>query len=230
MGKPMTEEMKEKLRLGREAAKQRKAAEQKAQPETPSPSAAQATTKGTEIILGAADYQIFGQVDLNKSGKVSSTYPSWYFDHFREGLQEEIKRDQYMLEHDLVPKSELGVARERLKQKKDKLLSLENAIPEISGKTKDAIYGFRNELGDKIKESKFSRSDMQKGIADAHEEARRMASPCIELRGNALDFARKCNVKVDDRGMVSRTGAEKVWKIASRIIGEPSNTEILRRD
>ena len=81
-----------------------------------------------------------------------------------------------------------------------------------------------------IRDSMFSRKDMEKGLADAHEEARRMSQPCIELKDDLITFAKNCDVVVNNTGKVSRKGAEKMWKIASRLLGELSNTESLRKD
>jgi hypothetical protein len=176
-----------------------------------------------------ANFQIFGSVDLNDKGQVMSAYPSWYHDHLRDELQNEVDRMETEIKFDRIPKSELAIAKERLAQKQSKLLNLDNAALELRGKQKDKVYGVYNELGGKISESMFSRSDMSKGLADARTEMIRMTEPCIEVKGDAAQFAKACNVRII-KGKVSRDGAAKMWKISGKALGERTNTENLRRD
>jgi hypothetical protein len=187
-------------------------------------------TKEAVVPKEKADFSIFGSVDLSDKGKVMSTYPSYYFDHMKDALREEITVTENQLSMDLVPHTEVGVTRERLSQKKAKLKEIENSIPQLRGKDKDRIAKAYDELGTEIKERLPSRSDMMKRLADPHREVKMMTEPQIKLRGDQLQLARACNVKVHKDGMVTRTGAEKVWKIAGKILGEATNTEHLRRD
>ena len=179
--------------------------------------------------LEKTDFQIFGSVDLNEKGQVKSTYPSWYFDHLKEDLENEVNRLETDIKFDRIPKSELHIAKERLAQKRDKLLNLDQAALQLKGKQKDKVSKVYDELGKEISESLFSRSDMKKGLADAREEMHRMTEPCIEVRGDAMNIAKACNVKIT-KGKVSRDGAAKVWKILGKALGEKSNIEHLRKD
>lgn len=81
----------------------------------------------------------------------------------------------------------------------------------------------------KIYNDAQARREMKKGLADSHEEARRMTTPNIKLSPELIEVAEACNVKHTD-GKISRTEAEKIWKITSRYLDEPSNTEYLRKD
>lgn len=177
-----------------------------------------------------ADFQVFGSVDLNSKGEVKSQYPSWYFDHLKDELTDEISRIETDLKFDRIPKTEVSITQDRLRQKKDKLKELDKSCLELRGKQKDRVAGIREELGTKISETMFSRSDMKKGLADAHEEMRRMTEPTIQVSGDSLKFAQACNVRVV-KGKITRDGAAKVWKIASKALGDvPTNVEHLRKD
>jgi predicted phage tail protein len=179
--------------------------------------------------LEKTEFQIFGSVDLNDKGKVQSTYPSWYFDHLKDDLQNEVDRMESQLKFDKIPRSEIAITKERLAQKRDKLLNLDNAALTLRGRQKDKVAKVYDELGVQIKETMFSRNDMKKGLADAREEMKRMTEPCIQLSGDALKLAQACNVKMT-KGKVSRDGAAKTWKIIAKALGERSNIEGLRRD
>lgn len=177
-----------------------------------------------------ADFQIFGEVDLTDKGKVKSQYPSWYFDHLKDELQNEIQKMETGLKYDRIPKTEVSITQERLSQKKEKLKEIERSCVELRGKSKDRVSKIREELGSQISEQMFSRSDMQKGLADAHEEMKRMSEPRISIHGDTIKFAQACNVKVV-KGKVTRDGASKMWKIASKALGDcPTNVEFLRKD
>ena len=56
-----------------------------------------------------ADFQIFGSVDLNDKGQVKSAYPSWYFDHLKDELQNEVDRMETDIKLDRIPRSELAL-------------------------------------------------------------------------------------------------------------------------
>lgn len=182
-----------------------------------------------EKVLDKSGFQIFGSVDLDDKGNVKSAYPSFYFDHLKENLQNEVNRLETDIKFDRIPRSELQLTKDRLKQKQEKLLNLDNAVLELRGRQKDRASAVYNELGEKIKEAMFSRDDMKKGLADAREEMRRMTEPCIELKGDALKMAQACNVKTV-KGKVTRDGAAKTWKIIGKVLGERTNTEYLRKD
>ena len=175
--------------------------------------------------------KIFGDVDKTREGKPKSEYPSWYFTQQKDELEEGIAQKERAIRDDLVPHGE------ELSKMKNKLLHEKNRMEEIKvsePKPTDAEFvllkNLRKDLGAMIKDAMFTRSQMEKGLADAHDEAKRMSEPCIAIKEDQIAFAKGCDVVVSHNGKVSRSGAEKMWKIASRLLGEPSNTETLRKD
>ena len=174
-------------------------------------------------------FQIFGSVDLNDKGVVKSTYPAWYFEHLRDDLKNEIDRMQTQISMETIPRSEMQVTKERLFQKKEKLKEIDSTTVELKGKQKDRVAKVYDELGGAIGDRLFSRSDMKKGLADAHEEMKRMTEPCIPVTGDAMSLAKAANVKTI-KGKVTREGAAKIWKILGKALGSNTNTEFLRRD
>lgn len=174
------------------------------------------------------EVKIFSEVDLNEKGNVKSEYPAWYFDVFEDELREEVRRKEFQLERGLIPATEIGITREKLKMEKQRLHDIEEAHPKMSDQDKDDVNKIVKDLGADIKRTMFTYTDMMRGTADAHEEAKRMSEPIIELKGKVKEFAEKCNVPIQN-GKVSRTAAEKVWKIASKLIDETTDTETLRR-
>ena len=180
-----------------------------------------------------SEVSFFSEADMytTKEGKkiVSSEFPAWYNRSMVDDIKDDISMTEYAIKSGRLTEDKLMDARNKLTKLKEKVNVIENSIPKLSDKQKDMLSKVRGQIGEEIANSMFSRSDMTKGIADVHEEARRMSEPKIQLSPEMVDVAKMCNVNHLD-GKVSRTGAEKMWKIVSRYLGEQSNTESLRRD
>lgn len=180
----------------------------------------------------ATEYQFFGEADLNQKGEVASQIPAYMLPQLVEDLKLEINRNEMELEDRSIEPEARGRLSNKVNQQKERLHMIETSKPKLD---KDIIFGVVGKdrsggsLGEKIAESMFTYTDMQKGLADAHEEARRMSEPIIPLKDKEMEIAKGCNVKVGKGGMVSRDDAIKVWKIGRKYLGENSNAEILRR-
>ena len=171
---------------------------------------------------------VFGKVDVNKHGNISSEMPAWYFRAHKDEISENIRTTEAALERGEIAENNKPQIVADLKKMRAKLDTINESEPRFSGNQQDSMAKMAKGLGKKIAESMFTRTDMQRGTADAHEEARRMVEPCIKLDSDELILAKKIGAKVWD-GKVSRNDAERVWKIAQRALGENSNSEILRR-
>lgn len=176
-----------------------------------------------------SDVTFFSETDMNSKGKISSEYPAWYFNTVIDDLKEDIRREEWNLEQNIVPKDQLPVIRDRIKRLKAKLDSVEESRPKFSDIDKNRLTKTMKELGKEITSKMFTRSQMQKGLADSHMEAKRMTEPSIAVTQEIAEVAKMCNVTIVD-GKLSRKGAEKCWKMLANYHGEPSNTEYLRRD
>jgi len=104
-------------------------------------------------------------------------------------------------------------------------------MPKLSDGEKDRLARiYKEELSPQISASLFTRTDMMKGMANPHEEAKRMVQPCIKLSGEAVQFADLCKVEVKNGNMVSRNNAAKMFKLIGKLLGMPTNIEVLRKD
>lgn len=175
-----------------------------------------------------ADISFFSETDMNK-GKISSEYPAHYFNTVLDDLREDIRREEWNLEQNIVPKDQLPIIRDRIKRLKAKLDKIEESRPKFSDIDANKLNKTMKELGKEISPKMFTRAQMQKGLADSHMEAKRMTEPSITVTPEIAEVARMCNVPISG-GKISRKGAEKCWKIIAKHFGEPSNTEYLRRD
>lgn len=172
--------------------------------------------------------EVFGSVDKDKEGKVNSEYPAWYFDRQKKELEESIAQARAMIDGEYIASGRMGIAKEELRQMEDRLKEIEKSKPKLEGKEKDEIAKVVKDVGGNVKSTMFTYSEMHKGLADAHEEASRMVNnDVVELKGAAYEFAKKCGIPLDGN-KTSRTGAEKMWKIGRKLLGEMSNAEVLR--
>ena len=172
--------------------------------------------------------RFYGEADLNRDGKIKSDYPSWYHRQQTEDLDEGIRQKERALEEDLIPDSEKPLMRSRLKQERELSRKISDSYADVKG-FETIISKGSEELGKDIKEAMYSRSQMDKGVADPHEEARRISEPVFSVKSKEVsDLCEAAGIKPRD-GKISRGDAEKIWKISRRAMGEMSNTESLRK-
>ncbi len=187
--------------------------------------------KGPEIIISLPKTKFFGQADRTKDGQIKSDYPAWYQEQHLEDLKESIAQQERALDQDAVPPERKGQFRERLNQEKERLEQIEASKPKFTGAEKDRAAKFREDIGQRISDAQYGKSQIDRGLVNAHEESRRMIEPCIEVKGQAeAEILRECGAKITEGGKVTRTEAEKAWKIVGRALGEDiTNVEVLRR-
>lgn len=168
---------------------------------------------------------------IGKDGakRVSSEYPLWYSRQMIDELREDITMAEFAIKSGRIKDTQLANARDRLNKLREKMEEVEKSQPRLDGKELDKVAKVRKTLSKEISAKMYSRSDMKKGLADAHDEVRRMTEYSIPITSEMQEVASACNVKPVD-GRINRTQAEKIWKITGRFLDESSNTESLRRD
>jgi len=168
----------------------------------------------------------FGEVDKNRHGNISSDYPAWMYETGIDNMKEELDRWER--------EEKMGFAapvdpqrRARIKAMRERYEAIVSSKPKLNGKDIDEFHKYREKLAERISDNLFTYSEMMtgKGIS-AHEEAKRMSEPIISL---GPKYAKMCNVRTSD-GKASRDNAIRVWKILGAAIGEPTNSELLRKD
>jgi hypothetical protein len=174
--------------------------------------------------FGASDRK-----DKKATGVIRSEYPHWYHPVREDMLAEEVANMQRKIDMGIIDNlpnnTEWNMEFER---KKALLDEIQNDKPNFNDADKDAVFKVYKSLGKKITELMPTHTDMQKGLANAHDENRKDTIPCIPVRG-MTDVVRECGVTPID-GMITRKQATRVWKISGRSLNEPSNVEHLRRD
>ena len=175
------------------------------------------------------DINFFPKIDLNKHGVVGSQLPAWYFDFHIDELRESIARQKRMLDAGRIPSEQIMYEKAQIEKMEYKLKEIEGSKPKLTDVDRNAIWKMYKSIGGKISSSLFTRSEMQLGLASPHEEAKRMIQPTISLDYDLISVANKCNIKVYN-GKVARNDAAKMFKIFGKLINEPTNIEVLRKD
>jgi hypothetical protein len=142
-----------------------------------------------------------------------------------EEIQEELTMTEHAIKSGRLSGDQMATARDRVERYRDKLEKIEASRPQLD---KDKVAKVWKDLGKGISNQMYTRDQMQKGIAPAEGEAKRMSQPCVAITPDIEPYAKAANVPVVD-GKVSRNGAEKIWKICGRYLGELTNSESLRR-
>ena len=178
--------------------------------------------------------QFFGACDRKgklKTGSIRSEYPVWYHPQRIRELEEEIDSYDRKVASGAIDKTpNYAEYKAEIDRKRVLLNEISADIPDLKGKELDRVAKAYETLGEQIKELMPTRTNMTKGLANAHEELRKDTTPCVNVDG-FVDLARECGVAIEAHGKtITRKQAMKAWKIMGRALGSNSNVEYLRRD
>ncbi|MEE9239501.1 MAG: hypothetical protein V3U58_08045 [Thermodesulfobacteriota bacterium] len=179
--------------------------------------------KNIEAIIKKTDYEYFADFDKG------SSIPAWSLTANTDVLDSEVSRLANALKRNEIPLEEVAYAEEEYKMKKERLEQIHNSKPKLSGRQVDELKKKRDALSDELTRSKFTRLEMERGLADPHVEADRMSLPCIKVDREEFN---RMGISVAPNGKVSRSKAEMGWKMMNGLLGDGmnANTEELRND
>lgn len=179
-----------------------------------------------------SDVEFFGAVDRKdrrSDGRICSEYPAFYFRTHIDELRESIDSKVQGLERGEIYPTEIPKIKAELEREKLRLADIEKSKVVLKDGAKDEAAKLYADLGEQIQDSLFTRTEMMKGLANPHEEARRMKDlDIINIRGNTEVF-KKMGIQTR-KGKTSRTGATRAYKILGSLLGEETNVEYLRKD
>jgi len=173
--------------------------------------------------------KIFGDVDRDRAGKIRSEYPAWYLDQNVEELRKKTSQLEKALEDEAIPHMVRAKSREKLRQQEERLTAIKRDTPKLDAKQTDDLEKMRKELIKELQDAHPKRSERDRGLIDSHEEAKRMKESCIKVTSECqAEFAKSCGIEIKD-GKISRDQMDKMYKISSKILGESTDVEYLRR-
>ena len=181
------------------------------------------------------DIKFFSEKDLRIDGKGNITgrncdYPQWYFPKIINDMKEEIRQSQFAIDSGKYPQGRITEAKDKLSSLKKNLSKLEETQPDFT-KYKDTLYKVSQDLGSKIAEKMSTRSQQQKGLADAHRDVQIESTPSIDISDSPQirRMADVNGVRVTN-GKITGGDATRMWQWSRKAIGEDGNSEWLRRD
>lgn len=180
--------------------------------------------------MSLGEISFFGAVDRKDhsvEGRITSEYPAWYHKPQIDDMKESIRQKEAALEQGRVPLEEIPNMRQQIEREKNRLAQITDSTPKVNSKQADELSKCYKNLGGEIADRMFTREDMELGVADPHKEVERILTPSITVDP---DIAKACGVQMDGKGLVTREGAIKIWKIVGAYLGERTNPEILRRN
>jgi hypothetical protein len=174
--------------------------------------------------------QLYSSLDKTKDGKISSEYPVWYHDVHLDNLKESVESNKRRLSRGDVPRDQVNNVKSEIEIGEEKLKIISRSYPTLTDAEKDKLCKlYKEELCPLISETLFTYDQMQKGIASGHEEAKRMVQPTIPIKSVILaDMIEETGGRIVNK-KVCRNDLVKVFKLVGKLIGEPSNLEVLRK-
>lgn len=233
-GDKMTEEQKadfkKRIADGRAAAKAKREAAESGETVIIADTNIEAAKKGTPAVhvKDDNDIQFFTEADYNDKGKIAVDLPAWYFDKNIQELEENINTLTRQINDGVYTGTKKRDAERRLNLCQGKLDKINEGTPQLKGQIKDKVASSCKELGDRIADSWFSYDSHWKQTADPHEVAKRINTPCIEIKDQAVySFAKQRGMEIKN-GKISQNNANLVWKSMRKLLGDSTDSSILQ--
>ena len=170
--------------------------------------------------------EFFGNVDKNSKGEIASDLPAWYFDFHLSELEESVSKKKRQIERgQILPESVFNVQNE-IKSKEVRIKEIQASKPKLVGGQKDKVSKAYFSLKNEIANSMPTKLENMEGYTNPREELKRMKDFHIKVDP---EIAKACNVKME-RGKVTGDGADRIFKMSGRLLGENENIEKIRRE
>lgn len=172
----------------------------------------------------------FGAVDRNVKGDIASELPAWMHEANLRQMEEEHESIERQIERGDIDPGDVPYQRQEAAKLKERTQAIRGSRPEMPDGDRDAIAKSRKELIELIRDKQYTVSEMKKGTASAHQEAKFMSEPCVKLSGKVAEMAQANGIPITSNGLVSRTQAERLYRMSSAYLGEDTSVESFRRE
>lgn len=162
--------------------------------------------------------------------RIVNTYPLYYSNTQRDDIAEERRMIEKAIEGGLYDPVEMPEVKKRLKTLRDKEEMFAHIEPRHLEAKKDSISKLNRRIETILRDSMFSRREMEKGLADPHEEARRMSEPVISLPREIQGLAVANGIAVSSSGKINRNDLVRVWQMGQKVLGEYTDVEYIRKE
>ncbi len=180
-------------------------------------------------------FQFFSEADMRRDPttgemKVVSEYPMWYSPRFVQDMEDEVSIREAALTNGAVPPGHEAEYRESLARAKSQLKKMQDmTMVEDARNDREALGRAAKEIGKTLASMMPKQSLCDRKLVDANREYHNLNVPTVTVENDLqADLARACNVPIID-GKVTGYGAQKMWKIATKYLGDYANVETLRK-
>lgn len=170
--------------------------------------------------------EFFGEVDKNKKGEIASEMPSWFHDAHLDVLEESVAKKKRQIKRDQIPQETIHTVKNEIKKKEAKIKAIKQSIPKLIGGQKQKVADQYHKLRNMIADSMPNELEVKKGFVKPQEELKRWKTPNIKVDP---ELAKACNVKVTKDGLVSGDGANKMFSLMGKRLGESYDIERIRK-
>ena len=170
--------------------------------------------------------EFFGDVDRNIKGEVNAEMPAWFHDIHLADFEEKIARNQRQIKRGEVALESVPIVQQDIARLKERVKEIRASKPMLKGGQKDMIAKQYFALQTAIADSMPTHRDNKKGYVNPRDELKRWKEYHVPVD---KDLAKACNVKFE-KGKTTGNGADKMYKMMGRLLGENENIEKIRKE
>lgn len=180
-------------------------------------------------------FQFFSESDMRrdpKTGelKIVSEFPMWYNPRLIQEMEENVAMKEAALASGQVEDGVKGEYIENLARAKEQLKKMQDMTLVDDAKNDRASLGkAAKEIGKALSDLMPKQALCDRRLVDTNREYRNLSEPTVKIENELqADLARACNVPITN-GKITGYGAQKMWKIATKFLGDYANVETLRK-
>jgi hypothetical protein len=188
-------------------------------------------TKQTSSNEDKEKWSFFGDIDREGNrpdGDIRNPLPAWYYDNHIKELEESIAKRERQIKLGALPPESVLMMKDEIRKDREILVGITNSKLKLTDVRRNRLWDLYKYLSGALSDLLPTRTDMMKGLVNPHEELAKMKEPCINIE-KYKGLMKAMNIKFY-KNKISRDDASRAWKIAGKYLGEPTNTETLRRD
>lgn len=182
--------------------------------------------------------RLFGEIDRVREGpnrgKLAQDVPSWTQDGPIRGMEDEKegakRRLQYTKRHRIFDGETIYSQEESVKNLEERLEAVKAAKPtNLRARDKDFFAKEYKQLGEQLKDSFETVSDMKLGRVDPHRIADKMDGTIKNIKVDRR-LAEQFEIPVDRDGRISESNASRIYSTLGKLLDSNPSPEALRRD
>ena len=159
--------------------------------------------------------------------------PAWSMRNHIEQLEESVSSKKRALERGIVVPDRVMTTKQEIENEENKLNDIKDSKPKLTQEEEKRVSEAYDTIVKLRSNTMFTYDEMNKGLADAHEEARRLSQPIIKIDDSMADICETNNIHVSANSKgdkyLSGRDADLLAKYTGQYLGKPTNMERYRK-